>query len=142
MQPFNDSDQFLVVVLRLSWDDSIVKEGSGSAREDEVGETEVDGVLAPVYQGAMGDILHLLPQPAADSQHSLTALVPHNLQVYPLGHDNAVEQTGQTRALLFHKLKYMLRRNPPTPMLSLTICMCLLTQCLRSPSELWCMKCI
>ena len=105
MQPFNDSDHFLLVVLRLSWDDSIVKEGRGSPGEDEVGEAEVDGVLAPVYQGAVGDILHLLPQPAADSQHSLSGLIPHNLQVNSLGHDNAVEQTGQTRALLFHKLK-------------------------------------
>ena len=77
VQPFNDSDHFLLVVLRLSWDDSIVKEGRGSPGEDEVGEAEVDGVLAPVYQGAVGDILHLLPQPAADSQQSLSSLTTY-----------------------------------------------------------------
>ena len=47
-----------------------MKEGRGSASEDEVGEAETDRVLPAVYQRALGDILHLLSQPAPNIQLS------------------------------------------------------------------------
>ena len=51
-----------------------MKEGRGSAREDEVCETDINRVLAAVYQRALREVLHLLPQPGADIQSELSSL--------------------------------------------------------------------
>ena len=76
---------------------------SGGSSQDEVCETKVDRVLTSVYQGAVGQTLHLGPE-SVKQVPIVDIIINNNLHIYPLRHDNAVQETRQPGTLLLHEL--------------------------------------
>ena len=139
---FSDPSPLLHLLLlgteRPHRDDSIVKPRRGGSGEDEVGETEAHRVLASVYQRAVGGTLHLGPESVGELPVT-DITVNYNLQIYPLRHHDAVQETRQAGPLLLHELNNSTGANIYHSKFH-TICMCLRTQFFNSPSELLCIK--